>query len=377
AVTVSAALAETTYLAVDESKGVKLELDGTAVTGAPVTRTDLTAADGSDLPDRIDVKFTVATPFASASTHSLKLTYTTKTAQEVVETVAFTAPSYETIPAAISTALGTGADAGIRWKTHQLEAARPGGDNIAEVERQLAGTLGASVHDTTGQTAAGYFEVPYVNFEQTPTDAGNFNASATDATLAVGDELIPGIPGTTGGTDFIAAEALAYVEIPTTGVYQMVVNSDDGFQVSAGVSTNTTYKVLGKFDAGRGAADTAFFFRAEQPGIYLFRLLYFEGGGGASVEWFTVNGDGSRALVNGTQTGALKSFKRRTVAEPGIPTTGGGVTKVGLQGGQVRIEYTGTLKSADVVTGPYTAVTGAASPYSVSASGAAKFYIAE
>ena len=38
---------------------------------------------------------------------------------------------------------------------------------------------------------------------------------------------------------------------------------------------------------------------------------------------------------------------------------------------------TGTLKSATSVTGPYSAVAGASSPYSVSPSKAAEFYIAE
>ncbi|MCC6232973.1 MAG: hypothetical protein IT580_10035, partial [Verrucomicrobiales bacterium] len=277
-ITVTGSIAETTYLSVDESKGVKLELDGTAVTGATVTRTDLTAADGSDLPDRLDIRFGVTTPFASASSHTLKLTYTTKTAQEVVETVTFDAPAYQVLPAALGTALGTGADAGIRWKTHQLEGARPGGTTIAEAEKQLAGTLGASVHDPAAQVAGGYFDVPYVNFEQTPADAGNFNASSTIAEQAVGDEVIPGIPGTTGSTDNIAAEALAYVQIPTAGIYTMVVNSDDGFQVSVGNATNATYQVLGAFDGGRGSSDSVFYFNA-QPGVYLFRLLYMEGGG--------------------------------------------------------------------------------------------------
>ena len=56
---------------------------------------------------------------------------------------------------------------------------------------------------------------------------------------------------------------------------------------------------------------------------------------------------------------------------------GGGISSVGLQDGNVVIEYTGTLKSADSVTGPYNAVDGASSPYSVAPTKAAEFYIAE
>ena len=364
---IAAVISETTYLEVDETKGVKLELDGTVLTGQTVAREVV-----DDAPDRINVKYTSATPFASGSTHSLTLTYTTKTAQEVVETVAFTAPTYVTIPTALGTATGTGADSGIRWRTHQLEAARPA-DNIAQTERQLAGELGASVHDTSSQNAAGFFEVPIVNFDQNAADAGNFNASSAIEGQAVQDELIPGIPGTTGSIDFIAGEGLAYVEIPAPGVYTMVVNSDDGFQVSVGNATNPKFIVLGQFDAGRGQADTSFYFRVDQAGVYLFRLLYFEGGGDARVEWFTVNASGVRALVNGSQTGALKSFKRRTVAEPSLPTTTPTVA-IARQAGNAVITYTGTLQSADAASGPYTAVSGATSPYTATTTGTAKFW---
>lgn len=357
----------------DESKGIQVELDGAAVTGATVTRVDLVATDGTDLPDRIDVRYTVAAPLASGSSHTVKVTYTTKTAQQVVEEVTFKAPVYATIPAALATATGTGAGAGLRWKTHQLAAARPGGDNLAATERQLSGELGESIHDPSLQTASGYFEVPYVNFDRFGTDSGNFNASSQIEGQAVGDELIPGIPGLEGGTEHIASEGLAYVEIPAAGVYTMVVNSDDGFGVYAGNATNPTFLELGKFDAGRGQADTLFYFKADQAGVYLFRLVYFQGGGDGRVEWFTVNANGTRALVNGTQTGALKSFLRRTVAEPELPVTTPTLA-VARQGGNLVLTYTGTLQSADNPAGPYTAVAGASSPASVTPSGSQKYY---
>ena len=55
----------------------------------------------------------------------------------------------------------------------------------------------------------------------------------------------------------------------------------------------------------------------------------------------------------------------------------GAISSVALTDGNVVIEFTGTLKSATSVTGPYSAVAGASSPYSVSPSKAAEFYIAE
>ena len=63
-----------------------------------------------------------------------------------------------------------------------------------------------------------------------------------------------------------------------------------------------------------------------------------------------------------------------------VPGGGGGagsISSVALSDGSVVIEYTGTLKSASSVTGAYSAVAGASSPYSVAPTQAAEFYIAE
>ncbi|MDA0752587.1 MAG: hypothetical protein O2964_17935, partial [Verrucomicrobia bacterium] len=57
--------------------------------------------------------------------------------------------------------------------------------------------------------------------------------------------------------------------------------------------------------------------------------------------------------------------------------SGGGINGVSLTDGMLTIEYSGTLKSAGAVTGPFNAVDGASSPYTVAADQAAQFFIAE
>ena len=155
----------------------------------------------------------------------------------------------------------------------------------------------------------------------------------------------------------------------------MVVNSDDGFEVTVGMDKCVS---LGQFDGGRGASDTLFLFTVTQPGIYCFRLLWFEGGGGANVEWFTVNADGSRALVNGAQTGSLMSYRGISCEEPVCPVTGEDpeFTSITLDGANVTMEWTGggTLQEGDSVEGPWTDVAGAVSPYTTVAEGAVKIY---
>ena len=84
-----------------------------------------------------------------------------------------------------------------------------------------------------------------------------------------------------------------------TGVYQMAVNSDDGFSLSVDDLRDVFIQPLGLFNAGRGAANTFFNFVVLEDGLYPFQLIWWQGGGGANVEWFTVDATTSeQVLVN-------------------------------------------------------------------------------
>jgi hypothetical protein len=346
---------------IDDTAGVQVRLDGTAVTPGSVNFVP-------GKPSTFTINYSQApTIFESGSSHIFQVTFTTLDGEVVPDAVTFTAPEWTAVPPALGTAIGTGSNPGMRWRTHQL--ATGVGTSVAGAEAQLAGTHGASIHDPNGHITPeqnGFFQIDWVNFEQAGGNAGRFTAAAA-APLSVPDDLIPGIPGTTASTDNIAAESLAYLELQP-GFYSMVVNSDDGFQVSTGNADNPTYLVLGKFDAGRGASDSVFFFNIEEAGVYLFRLLWFEGGGGASVEWFTINADGSAALINGEQTGAIKSFRTRTVPEPALPASNPAEFEsiVKNADGSITVTWTGTgvLEISETITNPdWQQVEGATSPY--------------
>jgi hypothetical protein len=360
----TATLTETEWLAINEGAGIQLELNGAAVTPASITRAD----------NQVVVRVVRGELFPSGSRQSLRATYRASTGQVLNETVGFTTPTYTTLDTALATATGTGADAGMNWRTQQSPTNRP--TSLAVVEQQILGLLGPSVHDPAGEVD-GVFPVTVVNFDQAAGEAGNFRASGAGE-LAVADELIPGIPGLgeANQTDWIAGEARTFVELPAGGLYTMVVNSDDGFRLSVGTTNNPAAQVLGQFDGGRGAADSVIYFVAPRAGVYFFRLLWMEGGGGASVEWFTVNADGTRALVNGTQAGALRAYRRRTVAEPG-GSGPGRIQSIVRDGAAIVITYTGTLRSASELNGAFTPVAGATSPLRVTPSEAALFYRAD
>jgi hypothetical protein len=65
------------------------------------------------------------------------------------------------------------------------------------------------------------------------------------------------------------------------------------------------------------------------------------------------------------------------VVVPPIPGGSGSISSFSVDGGNLVIEYTGTLKSATDVTGPYTAIDGATSPASIAAEGAAQFFMVD
>ncbi|HWQ90264.1 MAG TPA: PA domain-containing protein, partial [Clostridia bacterium] len=132
---------------------------------------------------------------------------------------------------------------------------------------------------------------------------------------------------------------------------------------------------LGIADYGKGMSWIDCSVVVPQPGLYPLHLTYWQGGGGAGLEWATAYSDTlawddvRRVLVQDTATaGALNGYRALTV-QP-TPTI-----KVVKQGAGWTIQFTGTLLSSQTANGTYAPVAGATSPYTVpTGSGAAKFY---
>jgi hypothetical protein len=165
----------------------------------------------------------------------------------------------------------------------------------------------------------------WLNFDITPlqsgaADTGNFqyDATAPDG-FGTLDVYFPGF-GTRidqQNTFNIAGEFLAYLDLPA-GLTRLGVNSDDGFIVSCGRNPRDRYDsskviVLGRFDGGRGSADTLFDVMVEEAGLYPIRVLWYQGNGGADLEFFNVKPDGTKVLINniasGTRTGDASSIR--------------------------------------------------------------------
>ena len=202
---------------------------------------------------------------------------------------------------------GAGSSPGIRFLTHwSADAAGNLPNTIARAEAQLNGTLvdqfGIPLFNasTPGPLPGGFYNVPVVNFEERGESIGRIP----------GDSTFPGIDAA-GDYNNFATEALAYLQLEA-GYYRFGVNSDDGFQLRAGRPARSVLnsQVLGAFDGGRGSADSVFDFVAPVAGLYPFRLIHFEGTGGANLEWWHVDLEtNERILINDpAHPKAIRSF---------------------------------------------------------------------
>ena len=288
---------------------IKLKLDGSLVSPPPT----ISSAGGLT-----NISHPATSLLASGSTHTYTLTYDDNLAASYTNEVQFTVVNYATLPAAYAIPPGAGVVRGFTYRTvsASTQATNTFGldSTIARAKAQLNGTLINPITSlpytndaTLGPNADGSYNVDTVlNFNDNGTTAGNF----------IDDTEFPGLDAPP--YDSFATEALLYLDL-TAGYYRSGVNSDDGFEVSAvapqGVSGSPV--VVGLFDDGRAADDTLFDFFVQTSGIYPFRVIFFEGYGQASCEFYSVTNlaTGDKVLVNDTNPSAIKSFR---VLEPQI-----------------------------------------------------------
>jgi hypothetical protein len=193
-----------------------------------------------------------------------------------------------------------------------------------------------------------------INFNQ--DDMGNAGAFRLDTGYPDVGLQTAGLMST-NHTDQISMEIVTCLEFAQAGVVNMGVNSDDGFRVTAGLMPQDNTLELGVFEGGRGATtadpQSPFSFLVTQPGVYAFRMIWYEGNGAASVEWTVKDQSGSSHLVNDTGS-PVKAYLARSQEPGGIRLN------MSLLAGQVAISWDpveGTLQSAPTVTGSWTDVT--------------------
>ncbi|HOW64382.1 MAG TPA: LamG domain-containing protein [Candidatus Paceibacterota bacterium] len=363
---------------VADTNTIVLTFNGETVSPTAVTKSGATTTISYSVPNP---------PLPSGSTNTASMTIKDNKGVSYSNSATFVVATYGTLPA--SAALpGDYVDKskkGFKIKTYQIEAGDQTG-TIAYNEDLLAGNLGpniANLSDAGGVDSKDYFTWPgVINLDTTPT-AQNGYFNDPDYTAST----FPGIPGTTDSIENFAEEIVAALEFPTSGMYTMVVNTDwtgfpnesDGFQVRAGADplNPASSVILGFFDAlapagpERGVANSPFLVYVPKAGIYPFRLLYFQTVGTANLEWFTSDADGVRALINDSVSPRAIAAYYQWTTPPAAPTLA-----IERAASGITLTFTGTLQVSDAVTGAWTDLPGA-SPMTITATGAAKFYRAK
>jgi hypothetical protein len=256
--------------------------------------------------------------FASGSTNTVGIGYIDSTANTNYVTRNFVVGAYNVIPPQFATAAGQVDTATRGFKIRSYQQATDNQNNLVLTELALAGLLGADTSDVNAafpKGTDGFYTQAFTTINFDAVAAGGMQGSFG------ADEQMPGFPGSFGnGTDHAEMEILTYIEFPAAGIYKMGVDSDDGFNLAVAKSAADKLGLsLGSFNGGRGAngSGTQFTFVVQQAGIYPVRLIWENGGGGSNIEWFTVNPDGSKTLINdATAVGALKAYRNSSVPAP-------------------------------------------------------------
>ncbi len=293
---------------------IKLTDAGTTVTDSSIALSvngaTVTPAVGKDTNGVTTVNYALPTDLPSGSSNTFTLIWADSSGVTSTNVQSFIIPNYTAVPASLAVTGVNTNDLGFKVKPVQTANSST---TIAYAETQIAGLDGTNYADLTQQIDGfnidtnGYYTITEViNWDG--VSAGH-NDGDFQANNGYQDIEFPGMPGSIASLyptvsannvyENMAEEVLTYLYFPAAGVYEMGVNSDDGFKVTTGANPKDQLSSIdvGQQDGGRGSADTDFNILIQAPGYYPFRLLYYNGGGGANCEWFTWL-NGVRYLIN-------------------------------------------------------------------------------
>jgi hypothetical protein len=255
------------------------------------------------------------------------------------------------LPASAALPLNSGSNPGFVVRTRQAPAEPALVNNSIRALRQLNGTLldaeGAPVTNeaVAGPTANGGYETAWISFEKDGDWVDiydledNYLAGFPPDTFPLSPERFPGIPGTGGHTENFALEAVAFLEL-SAGVHtfgmsvtadRTDVNNDDGYQVFVGTNPRDYFNLkVGEYQRiapgfqSDWRNENQFSVEAPVAGLYPFRIVYWQTGLGANLNFYTINpSTGDRVLVNDEfSPGALNAYRQVSVAAANGPYVG-------------------------------------------------------
>lgn len=195
--------------------------------------------------------------------------------------------------------IGSGANPGFNVRLVQADPTNSLANSLARALTQLGPNppAGWVVLDTNTV-------VPIINFTQKDVSSGGTDGHFTD------DVNFPGIdPFETPDPNDMAMEIHTFLQLPA-GVYTFGMTCDDGFQLTSGNGFLDPSPVL-LGEKTSGTFDGTFDFAVPQSGIYPFKLIWFERGGGAHVElWVRDRNDPLNTWLVGDPAGPVLAWQR-------------------------------------------------------------------
>ena len=268
------------------------------------------------------VSYSSSELLASESVHTLKVVLKDTAGNDVRLEKEFKVKAYTLIDSSVRVADSLKGESGFLVYATQVSSGQGvgtlHGNNWTNAEKQIAGgyidpdTEEQYLNEADIDSFEGWSYYPEIvetvnQNQDAPGAVGNFNANN-----GYEDEPLTGIPGWGDSTDGIASEYIALLQLER-GSYKLGVNSDDGFSAAIGANFGDLLaQQIGLFNGGRGASDSNFTIFIDEPGLYPYRVSWWEGGGGANIEIFSyvdIDGKATKVLINDPDVeGSIKAY---------------------------------------------------------------------
>ncbi len=307
---------------------VRLELNGQVVP-ATVTPT----ASGAD------VSYAITPLPPPGQTHTARLSFRDSDGGEVAQSWSFTLTYLALDPA--NRRSGPGLARGFNVRMVQAPAFSNLENSLDRAESQLApnSTIPRAIETNVVEQL--------VNQTQDDRPSGFFTADN-----GFPESLVPGLAESQEGTDDFAVEITAWLEL-AAGAYRFGVVTDDGYKISSGARLSDKTPLLG-FHNG-GPANETFDFVVTVSGFYPFRMVWYERGGNAFAEWFSVDlNSGERTLLNDAGSArAIKAYvdvaaepelKLQSTARLGDPFTDDASAVINTGAGTITVPVSGPAR---------------------------------
>ncbi|MGK0189189.1 MAG: hypothetical protein ACI9R3_005006, partial [Verrucomicrobiales bacterium] len=333
---------------------IKIEISGFLLDGSIGLKFD-----GSEVTPVIDVDDEITTltfqppSLAWGSTHSVEISYATQDDPDDIRSGSYNYGIYSgasILPTAWAKPMGSGTDRG--FDVRFAQSTSPRGNSVADAEAQLQSGGDFTFSDEPSTLNYGIFE-------------GDVSGLFWDDRGLVDNELVD-----SGIADYLSMEALVYLELPS-GAYTLGINSDDGFRITAGAKPTDNTLEFDRYEGGRGDSSVTpqnlFDFIVESPGLYPFRVVWYQGTGGASFELYSFDRISEHpTLVNdGEAAGAIKAYIGTSEDPGGDPAT----ISIRRSAEGIVLEWQGALESSTTLIGPWQEQPAATSPMTIPSEG--------